>query len=99
MQPLDMTTTTHKDVTEDLVNQWAKIAVSHARTEFINDPVGVVATVAGLKGPWGFGHTPEEALNELESVLVDWVTMKLEDGDNDIPDMEGVHLVVDSNES
>ena len=92
MQPLDMTTTTPKGVTEDLVNQWAKIAVSHARTESINDPVGVVATVTGLKGPWGFGHTSEEALNELESVLVDWVTMKLEDGDNDIPDMEGVHL-------
>ena len=92
MQPLDMTTTTPEDVTEDLVNQWAKIAVSRARTESINDPVGVVATVAGLKGPWGFGHTPEEALTELESVLVDWVTLKLEDGDNDIPEMEGVHL-------
>ena len=92
-QPADETTITPKDVTEDLVNQWAKIAVSHAKTESIDDPVGVVATVAGLKGPWGFGHTPEEALSELESVLVDWVTMKLEDGDNDIPDMEGVRLV------
>lgn len=85
MQPADETITTPKGVTEGLVDQWAKIAVSHARTESINDPVGVIATVAGLKGPWGFGHTSEEALNELESVLVDWVTMKLEDGDEDIP--------------
>ena len=99
MQPVDMTTITHKDIMEDLVEQWAKIAVSRARIESINDPVGVVTTVAGLKGPWGFGHTSEEALNELESVLVDWVNMKLEDGDKDIPDMEGVHLVVDSDEA
>ena len=86
------TMTTHQDVIESLVEQWAKIAVSRATTESIKDPDGIVATIVGIDGPWAFGQTGEEAIKELESVLIDWVTMKLEDGDDDIPNMEGVYL-------
>ena len=60
----------------------------------IRDPAGFVATVAGIEGAWGFGDSSEEALEELESVLIDWASLKLEDGDDDIPSMEGVHLVI-----
>ncbi len=77
-----------------LVGLWAKIAVSHATVRSINDPVGAVATVAGIDGAWGFGTSTEQALQDLESVLIDWATLKLEDGDDDIPSMEGVHLAV-----
>ena len=75
------------------VERWAKVAVSHAVVRTINDPAGVVATVAGIDGAWGFGQSEDEALEDLRSVLVDWATLKLEDGDDDIPSMEGVHLV------
>lgn len=78
-----------------LVAQWADVAVSHAVVRGIDDPPGLTAGVAGIDGAWGFGVSPEEALAELRSVLVDWARLKLEDGDDDIPSMEGVHLVVE----
>ena len=77
-----------------LVGLWAEVAVSHAMVRTIRDPAGFVATVSGIEGAWGFGRSSEEALEELESVLVDWASLKLEDGDDDIPSMEGVHLVI-----
>lgn len=80
---------------ERLLAQWADIAVSHAVVREIDDPPGFTASVAGIDGAWGFGASPEEALAELRSVLIDWARLKLEDGDDDIPSMEGVHLVVD----
>lgn len=61
----------------------------------IDDPVGVVASVAGINGPRGFGHSPEEALEELNSALIDWADDKLKNGDDDIPSMGGVQLVID----
>lgn len=82
-------------VLEGLISQWAEVAVSHAIVREINDPSGLIATVVGIEGAWGFGAMPEEAMDELRSVLIDWARLKLEDGDDDIPSMEGVHLVVD----
>lgn len=82
-------------VLERLLSQWAEVAVSHAVVREIDDPPGLIAAVAGIEGAWGFGASPEEALAELKSVLIDWARLKLEDGDDDIPSMEGVHLVVD----
>ena len=77
-----------------LVASWAEIAVSHAAVRYLEDHSGHVATVAGIEGAWGLGDTEEEALDELRSVLVGWACLKLEDGDDDIPNMEGIHLVV-----
>ncbi len=79
---------------EKLIDQWAEIAVSHAMVRTTKDPAGLIATVAGIDGAWGFGQSEDEALDDLRSVLVDWVNLKLEDGDDDIPGMEGVHLVI-----
>lgn len=84
-----------EDAAQKLIEQWAEIAVSHAIVRGINDPVGMIARVVGIKGALGFGHSKQEALDELKSVLIDWVTLKLDDGDDDIPSMEGVHLVID----
>lgn len=78
-----------------LIGRWVDIAMSHAAVSGIDDPEGCIAGVAGIRGAWGFGTSPAEALTDLESVLVDWVNLKLEDGDDDIPSMEGVHLVLD----
>ena len=82
-------------VFEKLLAQWADAAVSHAVVRSINDPAGLAAAVVGIDGAWGFGSSPAEALDDLRSVLVDWAALKLADGDNDIPSIEGVHLVVD----
>ena len=75
------------------VERWAKVAVSHAIVRAISDPSGFIATVTGIDGAWGFGQSEDEALEDLRSVLVDWASLKLQDGDDDIPSMEGVYLV------
>ncbi len=77
-----------------LIELWAVAVASHAKVRAIKDPEGLAATVVGIDGAWGFGSSPEEALEDLQSVLIDWATLKLEDGDEDIPSMEGLHLVV-----
>ncbi len=69
---------------ERLVERWAEDAVSHAIVRTIDDPAGLVATVAGIDGAWGFGQSEDEALDDLRSVLVDWASLTLQDGD-DIP--------------
>ncbi len=84
----------HSDSAIDrLVVLWAEIVVSHAVVRDIDDPSGYTATVAGVEGAWAFGVSEEEALYELRSVLIGWACLRLEDGDDDIPSMEGLHLV------
>ena len=84
------------DVRRNLIVLWADIAVRHAIVRRIEDPDELVATVVGIPGAWGSGATPDEALGELHSVLIGWATLKLDDGDRDIPDMEGIRLVLDA---
>ena len=84
----------HSAALQNLIARWAAVAVSHATCLSIDDPPGLIATVVGVEGAWGFGGTRGEALEDLHSVLTDWATLKLRDNDNDIPSMEGVHLVV-----
>lgn len=84
----------YSDALQRLVEQWADIAISHAIVRDIEDPDGLIARVVGIKGAWGFGQSADEALAELRTALIDWASIKLEDGDDDIPSMEGVHLVL-----
>ena len=78
---------------EELVKRWIRIAIFHAVCRPIKDPVGFIASVAGVDGAWGFGESRDEALQELESVLTEWVALKLKNGDDDIPNMEHIDLV------
>ncbi len=77
-----------------LIALWAEIAVSHAIVRPTYDPAGYVATVVSIEGAWGLGDSQEAALDDLKSVLIGWASLKLEDGDDDIPSMEGVNLVL-----
>ena len=83
------------DVRLKLIALWAEAAVRHAIVRPLEDTNEFIATVAGLRGAWGAGHTAAAALSDLQSVLIDWATLKLDDGDSDIPDMEGIRLVLD----
>lgn len=85
----------YEEALQRLIARWAEIALFHAMVRDVDDPVGVVASVAGIKGPRGFGHSPDEALEALNSALIDWADTKLKNGDDDIPSMGGVRLVID----
>ncbi|MCY4175415.1 MAG: hypothetical protein OXD37_03645 [Acidimicrobiaceae bacterium] len=74
------------------VDRWAEAARHGACVERLEDSGDFYACVPGATGAWGSGPTPEEAVEELESALVDWVLLKLELGADDIPDMGGIRL-------
>ena len=78
---------------ERLIDQWVAIACYHARVRQVDDLY--VADVAGIEGAWADGETPAQALTTLGEVLTDWVNLKLDHGDKNIPSMEGVKLVID----
>jgi len=71
---------------------WAEAAAKRASLREIEDPVGVVATVAGLDGVWAHGADARAARAELLEVLIDWAALKFEHGDDDIPSIDGVSL-------
>lgn len=70
----------------DRIEKWAAAAAARAVVEPMEDPDGYYADVAETPGAWGYGKTEGEALSVLQSVLVGWASLKLADGDTDIPD-------------
>ena len=71
----------------------AEAAVDQAgEPERVNDPAGYVATLRDVRGPWAFGETAEAARAELQSVLIGWALLRLDDGDGDIPTVGGLSL-------
>lgn len=90
MSPLRFVRTRYSEAD---VKPWAEAAVDQAcEVEGINDPAGYVATLRDVRGPWAFGKTAEAARAELQSVLIGWALLKLDDGDCDIPVMGGISL-------
>jgi len=75
-----------------LIEEWIGIAMSHAICRPIQDPVGFIASIAGVQGAWGWGETRHDALVELESVVAEWLDLKLANRDDDIPKMEHINL-------
>lgn len=73
-----------------LIEKWATAAAARAVVEPMEAPDGFYAEVADAPGAWGYGKTKDEALSVLHSVLVGWASLKLADGDTDIPVMGGV---------
>jgi len=79
-----------------LIVMWAEAALRHANLRDIDDPPGFVATVAGLDGVWAHGESLRDVREELLQVLIDWASLKIEHGDDDIPSIDGVSLSVSS---
>lgn len=84
-------TSSQADLYIDLIAHWASAAMRHAYARPIEQDEWV-ATVAGLRGALGYGTTETEALNDLRFALADWVHVKLEHGDTDIPILGGINF-------
>ena len=48
----------------------------------------------GFSGVWGEGDSAEAALNDFREALEEWVLIKVEDGDKDLPVVAGIDLNV-----
>ena len=78
------------DPLKNLVDRWVSVACRHVRLRWVED--SWIADVVGVEGAWASAPAEQQAIEELRSVLEDWVWMKIEDGDTDIPDMEGIRV-------
>lgn len=73
------------------IGQWATTAIEYAKVKNL-DGEGYFVSVAGAPGAWACEPTVGEAVKVLQSVLVDWATLKLADGEDDIPVFGGINL-------
>jgi predicted RNase H-like HicB family nuclease len=75
------------------VERWATEALKEAKVKSL-DEEGYFVSVAAAPGAWACERTVDEAVTVLQEVLVDWVTLKLADGEDDIPTFGGVSLAI-----
>lgn len=82
-----------KHIPEQLMARYVHAALKTALPRQLEDNTWF-AEITGLNGVWGAGENPHQCLNELREVLVDWLLMKIEHEDRDIPILDGVNLNV-----
>jgi len=82
----------------DLADQkWTEIgayvdaAMNRASLEQIDDG-SYYAEIEELPGVWSAGQTIVAAIAELREVVEDWIVLKLRDGDQDFPPLDGINL-------
>ncbi|MDE0288365.1 MAG: type II toxin-antitoxin system HicB family antitoxin [bacterium] len=77
----------------DRIERWATEALKEAEVKSL-DEEGYFVSVAAAPGAWACKPTVDEAMNVLQEVLVDWATLKLADGEDDIPALGGVSVAI-----
>ena len=70
---------------------YASNAVKHATVENLEDGT-YYAEVSDLSGVWSNAGSKEDALQELKETIIEWLEMKVEDEDDDIPVLNNLNL-------
>jgi predicted RNase H-like HicB family nuclease len=73
------------------LTQYCKAAIERARLERLDDD-SWYAEIPGFPGVWANEATPEQCRQVLREVLEEWLALKLEDADDDIPVLAGINL-------
>ena len=78
--------------TDELIPEsYLTAALARRRLERLEDG-SWAATIPAFDGVRSDGDTREEADRELRSVLEGWLLLKPDDGDGDIPEIDGINL-------
>lgn len=80
-----------KTIPEQLIGRYVNAAMKTVVPSQLDDG-SWFAEITVLKGVWGSGDNPHDALVELKDVLIDWLLLKIEHEDQDIPILEGINL-------
>jgi predicted RNase H-like HicB family nuclease len=81
-----------KDIPYELVEKYKKIAMQTAKVGQLDDGTWY-AELPGFPGVWATDeNSKENAMIALEEVLEDWVVIKIEMNDGDIPIVDGIDL-------
>lgn len=76
-----------------LIEKYSEIAVRHATLKRAADAEWF-AKIPGFLGVWAKEGSREETLEVLQEVVVDWVLLKIEHKDRDLPVVEEIDLNV-----
>ena len=82
-----------KHIPWQLVERYRRAAMRKADLRQLEDETWFVE-IPDFEGVWASGEDMRECLNELDEVLLDWLLLKIEDEDKDIPLIDGIDLNV-----
>ena len=74
---------------------YIQAAMKRARYEILPDDRTFYGHIPECQGVWANAATLEECREELQSVLEDWILVKLRHADADLPVIEGINLNAD----
>ena len=74
-----------------LVDKYITLALNRSLAETLENG-DFFLTVPLLVGVWGTGNTPQDAENDLRETIYEWLELKIEDQDGDIPVIESLNL-------
>lgn len=72
--------------------RYLKVALEKSQFERLEDG-SWYGEIPGFQGVWANGASQEECRQVLGEVLLEWLALKLKDGDTDIPVVEGINLL------
>jgi predicted RNase H-like HicB family nuclease len=73
-----------------LIRDYAAAAVRHAKVR--EEDEEWFAEIEGFPGVWSRASSVKQAIDELEEVVFDWVLLKIQDEDRDLPVVESIDL-------
>ncbi len=78
-------------VLRPLIEEYVSFAISRSTIEQLADET-YYAAVPEIPGVWADSASPQSAREELAEVIREWLELKIEDEDYDIPSLNGLDL-------
>jgi predicted RNase H-like HicB family nuclease len=76
-----------------LVDRYVTVAMRSAVPRQLEETGRWYADLHGFPGVWADGDSAKECLDTLDEVLREWLFVKLDDGDRDIPVVDEIDLL------
>ena len=84
-----------KQIPSQLIERYRRLAMKKASFEQLDDGTWYAdIEIPGFEGVWSNEDNLKDCLNVLDEVLMDWLLLKIQDEDRDIPVLEGIDLNV-----
>jgi predicted RNase H-like HicB family nuclease len=80
-----------KHLPQQIVDGYMRAALNRAEPKRLPDG-DWFWEIPGFKGVWASAAAPDRAVEELREVLFDWLVLKIEEGDRDIPVIDQISL-------
>lgn len=75
-----------------MLTEYIEAAMRKAKYELLGGEEGFYANIPGFAGVWANANSLENCRDALRSTLEDWILLKLQLGDNDLPVINKMNL-------